>query len=211
VFQAIQRVGFAAVHPVSGWEGYLLPSQISEEDKATADQLRNRLRELVWKRVERWYRDARYSMIHEQRKQGAELLKRFGAELAGDRRGLGKGTIVDAVSIARAYFVRLFRLSCAMHRLRQSNKDDRLHKALRASYAFGLIEPPYVSRRVWDLLPLAEQTARAESFLRHLRYRFDSEKFGTPPTVKATAREWTARWAGIEPQTLSNLLSRYRN
>ena len=147
VFHAIQRVGFAAVHPVSGWEGYLLPSQISEEDKVTADQLRNRVRELVWKRVERWYQDA-HSVIHEQRKQGAELLKRLGAELAGDRRGHGTASIVDPVDIARAYYNRLFRLRCAMEELRREMNDSPLRKALRVAYAFGFVEP-YPPRRIW--------------------------------------------------------------
>jgi len=205
VFDAIRMIGIAAIGPApfeGAWNPALFPS---EDDQKEAETLLTGIRKQVWLRVSHWYQEARYSDVHHTRRAAAQHLQDLGQVLAGDRRGQRERRVSDPVAVLRGYYERFFKLRCAMVKL-EMLPGTALEKAVRAARDSGITEP-HAPDRVWKTSSMAERCQMASRFLLHLRYQADTGRFRPPATAEASARQWTAQWAGVTEQSISNLLS----
>jgi hypothetical protein len=72
---------------------------------------------LIWKRVRRWYAEARYATTKEKRAEAADNLKHLGCTLAGDQRGKRRKIVIRPLRVEPYYRRMLFRLLRADHLL----------------------------------------------------------------------------------------------
>ncbi len=189
VFEAIDRIGLGALRP-EGWEDH---SDLAGGGKAARKhELLQQVRAAIWDRVEHWYLWARSASSIDSQRAAAELLRRLGNALAGDRRGRRvKKTVHDPEMVCALYYEALFRLQQA-----------------RGALIFFKAFPVSPLKKVRDL---ARVCGLPEELLRdHLQMSEHDPKRVRPLPVKQSARALVARTFGITELHVANILARYR-
>jgi hypothetical protein len=172
VFQIIGEAGLAALRP---------DARELAEERTELEEVRN----LVWHHIEEWYRRAREGDVH-QRRNAANFLKRVGAVLAGDRRGMRTNLGVEPVEVVYDYRRNLLRVQRARELLKQLTGWSRPIRIARVAEACRI--------------PL-------ETLQQHLSVSGADEGPVRPLAIRQTARIWTAQMHKITEQTVSNLVS----
>lgn len=178
VFFALERLGLKALRP-EHWE-----------DTEIAPEVRSELRwmrTLVWGRIDRWYERARRGLQPSDREEAAKRLKRLGAVLAGDRRGIRARSVTNPALLYVAYRERLFRLKRDLALLAESTgTSDRRESLERVANASGL--------------PVSD-------FLEYFRVRSDGTVRRPVVSAEQQAKIWTAKRFGVTQHTVANAIS----
>lgn len=182
VFDAIKMVGLMALDPPRVHE--LDPDDSSAGFVAQVEGISG----LIWKRVERWYEDARYARTKEARAAAAKLLQRLGSTLAGSRKGMRAKIVTDRFAVWLYYRKTLFSILQATHLL----------EGLRCC----MCPPSEKVKTVCGAYDIPE-----DWLWRHLNLDSEGRPYRLRVTPEETARILTAEHFRITQQTVENILS----
>jgi hypothetical protein len=192
---AIKDLGLAALRPSDLDRATWDPSVIPRERHQQIAILREKIRGLVWERIEQWHRAARSGRNAALRLLGAKLLRDLGAALAGEQRGKRRDHVAQKRDVVFVYYSTLFRFRRAVALLRAWPWGGSWqHRIKMAEQACAL----------WE-----GQLGSDDPLQSHLRLDTEGSVI-RPETIEAAARIATARAFGITEPTVSNLLVRRR-